>query len=243
MRNINAAGIIGLSLLSYLTLVVEIIIIFVLIIFLLKINFFITSTVSIIFLITGIIIFSFTKKKLFIYNKLKEKYRSYLNQHTIQSFGLIKIIKIFNKEKLISNFFKKPNYEMLNIEFKNDVMLQIPKLLIETVSVSSICFIIIFMIFGGSSIVEIIPIVTVYGAVAIRLMPSVTRIISSLQRLKTFSPLVTIVYDESKNCYNKKNQEIEKKIDNNFTFNNVRFGFEEKNLILDNINLEIKKMK
>lgn len=242
MRNINAAGIVGLYLISFLMLVIEIVIILTVMIFLLKVNFVITSIVSLIFLSSILTLFSLTKKKLFQFNYLKEKYQSIVNQHTIQSFSLIKVIKIFNKEKLISKIFKNSNFEMLNNSFKSDVMLHVPKLLIETLVVSSLCIIIIYMIWSGSSSKDIIPLITIYAASAIRLMPSATRIISSLQRLKTFLPSLMIISAEY-----KAKQIIDEKVNgNNFIFSklefkNVDFGFDNKKLIFKDLNIKIKK--
>jgi len=242
MRNINAAGIVGLYLISFLMLVIEITIILTVMIFLLKVNFVITSIVSLIFLSLILTLFSLTKKKLFQFNYLKEKYLSIVNQHTIQSFSLIKVIKIFNKEKLISKIFKNSNFEMLNNNFKSDVILHVPKLLIETLVVSSLCIIIIYMIWSGSGSKDIVPLITLYAASAVRLMPSATRIITSLQRLKTFLPSLMIISAEY-----KANQIIDEKVNgDNFIFSrlefkNVDFGFDNKKLIFKDLNIKIKK--
>jgi|TARA_B110000483_G_C18176148_1_gene535146 ABC-type multidrug transport system fused ATPase/permease subunit len=242
MRNINAAGIVGLYLMSILVLVIEIAIILIVMIFLLKVNFVITSIVSLMFLSSILTLFFLTKKKLFQFNYLKEKYLSIVNQHTIQSFSLIKVIKIFNKEKLISKIFENSNFEMLNNNFKSEVILHVPKLLIETLVVSSLCIIIIYMIWSGSGSKDIVPLITLYAASAVRLMPSATRIITSLQRLKTFLPSLMIISAEY-----KANQIIDEKVNgDNFIFSrlefkNVDFGFDNKKLIFKDLNIKIKK--
>ena len=242
MRNINAAGIVGLYLMSILVLVIEIAIILIVMIFLLKVNFVITSIVSLMFLSSILTLFFLTKKKLFQFNYLKEKYLSIVNQHTIQSFSLIKVIKIFNKEKLISKIFENSNFEMLNNNFKSEVILHVPKLLIETLVVSSLCIIIIYMIWSGSGSKDIVPLITLYAASAVRLMPSATRIIASLQRLKTFLPSLKIISAEY-----KANQIIDEKVNgDNFIFSrlefkNVDFGFDNKKLIFKDLNIKIKK--
>ena len=242
MRNINAAGIVGLYLMSILVLVIEIAIILIVMIFLLKVNFVITSIVSLMFLSSILTLFFLTKKKLFQFNYLKEKYLSIVNQHTIQSFSLIKVIKIFNKEKLISRIFENSNSKMLNNNFKSEVILHVPKLLIETLVVSSICIIIIYMIWSGSGSKDIVPLITLYAASAVRLMPSATRIITSLQRLKTFLPSLMIISAEY-----KANQIIDEKVNgDNFIFSrlefkNVDFGFDNKKLIFKDLNIKIKK--
>ena len=242
MRNIHAAGIVGLYLMSTLVLVIEIAIILIVMIFLLKVNFVITSIILLMFLSSILTLFFLTKKKLFQFNYLKEKYLSIVNQHTIQSFSLIKVIKIFNKEKLISRIFENSNSKMLNNNFKSEVILHVPKLLIETLVVSSICIIIIYMIWSGSSSKDIVPLITLYAASAVRLMPSATRIIASLQRLKTFLPSLKIISAEY-----KANQIIDEKVNgDNFIFSrlefkNVDFGFDNKKLIFKDFNIKIKK--
>jgi ABC-type multidrug transport system fused ATPase/permease subunit len=205
-----------------------------------SINFNVTLLVFVLFGAFIFIMHHLSKKKLFAYNQLIEEYRSTLNQHTIQSFGLIKIIKIFAKEKFISNFFKDSNFKMLNNIFKSDLILQIPRILIETFVILIICGIIIYSISSGSSALEIIPLISIYAAVAIRLMPSISRIISSTQRLKVYLPQMRIVFNEY-----HKDKEFKKKdtfIFSSIKFVNVSFRYNN-NFIFENLNIEIQKGK
>ncbi len=242
IRNINASGTVGLFLFSFLILIVEVSIILFLMIFLLNVNFTLTLAVIIIFSLAILILYFSTKRKLFEFNSLKEKITSVVNQESIQSLRLIKIIKIFKKEKLFSKKFTKSNFKKFDYNFKSEIILHVPKLLIETLVVISVCLIIIYMISLGNSSKEIIPLITIYAASAVRLMPSSTRIITSLQRLKVYLPALTIIYNE----FNVSGKKVEKIDEVNFTFSKLEFKdlsfrYNENKILFKNQNFKIEK--
>tara|TARA_Y100000816_G_scaffold291487_1_gene282993 strand:- start:131 stop:1837 length:1707 start_codon:yes stop_codon:yes gene_type:complete len=242
IRNINASGTVGLFLFSFLILIVEVSIILFLMIFLLNVNFALTLAVIIIFSLAILILYFSTKRKLFEFNSLKEKITSVVNQESIQSLRLIKIIKIFKKEKLFSKKFTKSNFKKFDYNFKSEIILHVPKLLIETLVVISVCLIIIYMISLGNSSKEIIPLITIYAASAVRLMPSSTRIITSLQRLKAYLPALTIIYNE----FNVSGKKVEKIDEVNFTFSKLEFKdlsfrYNENKILFKNQNFKIEK--
>ena len=111
-------GNVGLFLFSFLILIVEVSIILFLIIFLLNVNFTLTLAVIIIFSLAILILYFSTKGRLFEFNSLKEKITSVVNQESIQSLRLIKIIKIFKKEKLFSKNLLNQILKSLIIIFK-----------------------------------------------------------------------------------------------------------------------------
>ena len=242
IRNINASGTVGLFLFSFLILIVEVSIILFLMIFLLNVNFTLTLAVIIIFSLAILILYFSTKRKLFEFNSLKEKITSVVNQESIQSLRLIKIIKIFKKEKLFSKKFTKSNFKKFDYNFKSEIILHVPKLLIETLVVISVCLIIIYMISLGNSSKEITPLITIYAASAVRLMPSSTRIITSLQRLKVYLPALTIIYNE----FNVSGKKVEKIDEVNFTFSKLEFKdlsfrYNENKILFKNQNFKIEK--
>ena len=135
IRNINSTGAISLCLLSYLTLVAEIILTVSMISYLLFLNFLPTFIPLVFFVIFFLIIYRSSKKKIFDLTKLQQDLQGEINKDYIRAFGLVKIIKIFNLEKKIGKFFENPYFKNVDAEFKTGVLLQIPKLLVEALSV------------------------------------------------------------------------------------------------------------
>ena len=106
LRNLNISRIVSLCLVSYLTLALEASIISCFLIYILYLNFLTSSIITLIFIFFGLILYKTTRKKLHLWGSLKQDYDAKMNQQVIQSFTLIKNIKIFNKEKKYLIFLK-----------------------------------------------------------------------------------------------------------------------------------------
>lgn len=245
IRNINSTGAISLCLLSYLTLLVEIILSLTMISYLLFLNFIPTILAFTFFLVFFLIVYKSSKQKIFNLTKLQQDLQRIINKNYISSFGLMKIIKIFNLEKKILNFLNKPYFNSVNAEYKTGLILQIPKLLIEVCSILTICFVILFMsLLQNSSNEEILLFLIVYAAIGIRLIPASTRIMSSFQRIKTYSPPLILLFNEFKKTKtnillkNKVNVKISK-----IKLKNITIKYNSQRPVLKNISIEFEKNK
>lgn len=245
IRNINSTGAISLCLLSYLTLLVEIILSLTMISYLLFLNFIPTILAFTFFLVFFLIVYKSSKQKIFNLTKLQQDLQRIINKNYISSFGLMKIIKIFNLEKKILNFLNKPYFNSVNAEYKTGLILQIPKLLIEVCSILTICFVILFMsLLQNSSNEEILLFLIVYAAIGIRLIPASTRIMSSFQKIKTYSPPLILLFNEFKKTKtnillkNKVNVKISK-----IKLKNITIKYNSQRPVLKNISIEFEKNK
>ncbi len=246
LRNLNISRIVSLCLVSYLTLALELSVISCFLIYILYLNFSTSFIITLIFVSFGLILYKTTRKKLHLWGSLKQDYDAKMNQQIIQSFTLIKNIKIFNKEKKIFHFFKDLILKSEDLIFKTDIVQQLPRVLAETLGVISIAILIILLTISGKSNSEIITLTAVYAAVAFRLIPASTRIIAALQRIKNFAPSLTLIKGEFLSIEPKgiKTNEI-KKIEpikfNNIKLKKVSFSYDKKHDIFANINLQINK--
>lgn len=71
----------------------------------------------------------------------------------------------------------------------------LPRLVVETIIVAALMCGLAVGVALGNSIGEVLPVLTVFGVAAVRLMPSSTRIISSFASLRFFAPAVHAVVD------------------------------------------------
>ena len=213
--------------------------------YLLFLNFIPTILAFTFFLVFFLIVYKSSKQKIFNLTKLQQDLQRIINKNYISSFGLMKIIKIFNLEKKILNFLNKPYFNSVNAEYKTGLILQIPKLLIEVCSILTICFVILFMsLLQNSSNEEILLFLIVYAAIGIRLIPASTRIMSSFQRIKTYSPPLILLFNEFKKTKtnillkNKVNVKISK-----IKLKNITIKYNSQRPILKNISIEFEKNK
>lgn len=246
LRNLNISRIVSLCLVSYLTLALELSVISCFLIYILYLNFSTSFIIILIFVSFGLILYKTTRKKLHLWGSLKQDYDAKMNQQIIQSFTLIKNIKIFNKEKKIFHFFKDLILKSEDLIFKTDIVQQLPRVLAETLGVISIAILIILLTISGKSNSEIITLTAVYAAVAFRLIPASTRIVAALQRIKNFAPSLALIKGEFLSLEPKgiKTNEV-KKIEpikfNNIKLKKVSFSYDKKHDIFANINLQINK--
>jgi len=244
LRNVNASRSISLSISSYLILFLEATLIISFFIYLLFLSFISTLAIgcSIFFLI--IITYKLTKKKIFNLVELKQDLEALLNKHIFQSFSLIKNIKIFNKEKKIYDYFSKAFFKFENLHLKVDFIQQIPRAVTEVIVVLCLSIVVIILLNYDNSPIDIISKMAVYAAITFRLMPSTTKVISSLQRIKTYGPSLELIESEYSSFENKfiltddqKKQKIKLE---NIEFEHVSFNYKNNsNKILDDLNFKI----
>ena len=115
---------------------------------------------------------------------------------------------------------------------------QIPKIWIDFLAILSLCIIVQQ---SSNNVNDIIKIISVYIIAAYRLIPSITRILNSVQLLESVAPIINKLYINL-NTINKNNN---KEIKNILSFEklellNVNYKYtNSKRLILNNINIKI----
>lgn len=244
MRNMSSTASLSIGLSSYVILISEILLGSLMIAYLCFLNFLPTLLSIIFFLLLFLLIYRSSRKKISNLGQLNLNNSGLLNKQYIHAFGLIKTIKIFNLEKLLSNFFNKLFLNSLYTSYKLDLILQIPKLLVETVIILFICGIMIIMSVQGKTPTEILLIVAVYIAVGLRFMPLTTRVISAAQRIKTYTPAIINLFDEfiKTSFVTKVNEEnIIISSASEIKLENISHQFKDSHLILKDINMKINK--
>lgn len=207
-------------------------------------SFFLIVMTMIIFLIfykfVGNILKKIGKERLDVQNKVQKV--------VIQCLHGIKDIKIVNAE---NNFF---------FDFKNKIETLTKKLVSQKIFMDSPRFIIeIFVVFflvilsliilqQGKSFSELLIIVGVFAAAGFRIMPSLNRLVLSMQSLKYTHSVIDLIYND---LINLKTNNIERsQLDKNYIkeefkeikFENVSFKYQEDSkYIFKDINLKLLK--
>ena len=170
----------------------------------------------------------------------------------IQSITGIKEIKVGAKEEFFSENFTISGKKYISAEKWSTVFSNIPRLMIEMVSVCSTLAFIAFMIYKGKEIETLVPTLGAFAMAAMKLMPSANRIISAINQIVFQEPslnkLLTDIemFEEDEIRYAKYNKNNLNEIENKLSFNdkielhNVTYGYQNSDkLILDNANMEI----
>lgn len=184
----------------------------------------------------------FTKNRLqFLGNKVRN-FEQLRTKNYIESFNLIKEIKLFNNEKFFYNRDIDFTSGFLNNDFYYRYIKLFPRILLEMLLIFVLLFVITLLIESRDTqfVMEYLGIL---AATSIRLMPSANRIIVALQSLRFSIPATqNIIKELSKiNSNNSKNLIKKFNFENKLTFKNISFMYESSDKkIFENFNLEIK---
>lgn len=105
------------------------------------------------------------------------------NKWMLQSFDGIKEIKVARKEAYFLNRFDDYAEKSSNSEFTCSILSHVPRLMIEAITVAAMLVVVSFIVILGGDIETILPKLSAFAVAAIKLLPSVNRISTSLNQL------------------------------------------------------------
>jgi ATP-binding cassette, subfamily B, bacterial PglK len=249
IRNIENVAIFTEGINQFLFLLIELI--FILSILFLLIYVSLQSTLVLIFLIlfSFFVFKSFTKKKLIKLGDERQYFLKRKMQTIYESMQSIKEIKIFFSEIFFKNKYENDNAKYSHTARMFETYQSLPKIWLEMVGVTSLSIILVIMLYLGQSAEIVISTIAIFGVSAVRIIPSLNRLLSSFQFLNHYSSIIQITVKELNEDQALYNYKINKEIGTrnfNYSFKksleikNLSFSYGEKK-ILDNINLYIKK--
>jgi ATP-binding cassette subfamily C protein len=192
-------------------------------------------------MLTKNLLYKKKKKKITLTGKIFKSIR--------ETFSMIRFVKLKSKESYFYTNFKNAivNFHLLNRNFS--FFKEIPKNFLELIAIFLLGFVLLFKLQDESSIIDILPILGIYAAAALRIIPGVSRVLSLSQLIYYTGPSVQLLFPELIN----KNQSIDnlnfgsKKIkktdfESEITFNNVSYKYPDKeNFAIKNLNFTLKK--
>jgi ATP-binding cassette, subfamily B, bacterial PglK len=229
---------------SLTSIILESIMIVVLLSFLLVIQ---IKTTFIVIIFAGIIlyiIYIILKKNITNLGEKREKYNLINLRNIMQAFEGIKEIKIFQKEKEISQNFINNSKKIQKINWLVAFLNETPRLFFELISILSFLIILLFFVKLNYSFIEIISYFTVILAVFIRIMPSINKCIVSYVNITINKRSLNVIFEEliEKNTIKiiRANEKII--FNNKIIIKDLTFYYEkEEQKIFDKLNFEIKK--
>lgn len=193
-----------------------------------------------------LIFFNFIKTKLKILGEKRQIFNQNILDNLTVGLQNIKEAKIFGAENFFHQNFDKNIWFLSDVEKKNMNFLIFPKHLFEVISILFLCIFVIIMTKSNISAENIIISLAFFGAVGIRVIPLINRIVSAFQRIrygkKAFQTVLFNIQQIKNDPIYKKQIEVKnydyKKI-NNLTFNDVSFQINQ-HKILERISLNLK---
>jgi ABC-type multidrug transport system fused ATPase/permease subunit len=229
---------------AYITIFLEFLVILGLSIFL-----FIIEPKGAITLVLTVCFFSYlfhkiTSKRIAMWGEVQNYSHSLKNQYILQALGGIKEIKILGRIDMFFDKFKKLNKNLSKIHINYSIISGIPRVYLEFLAMLGLSILIIEMTLLSKSIETILPVIGIFLASAFRLLPSINKILGSLQLLKINQTVITNLKNEFRTSpiLNQKKDNLEIIFNKEIIFKNISYHYPNsiKN-VLENINFQIKK--
>ena len=228
---------------SYISLIIEIGLAVSVLVFLIIVEPFGSIITFLFLIITSGIYFRIIRKRVADYGEKRQEVDFKKNKTIIESLNGIKDIKILNIGGTFLKKFNEITKEFASINTNYTTISQFPRYMLELISIYGIFILMFVLIFQNQDSNYIITTLGIFVAGIFRLIPNVNKIIVSLQNLKYSLPsLNSIILELNSNVILNNNYSKRKnKLTSSIILNNISFNYDDKENILKNLNLEIKK--
>jgi len=163
----------------------------------------------------------------------------------------IKDVKVYNKEEFCTKTYNKSAVEYAGYQVQNNVLTNLPRLLIETVAIVGILAYLGVSMAAGVEMSTLMPLVSAFALAAMRLLPSVNRVNTYMANIAYYEPALNYIYENVDTKAMREQELIDANreanpntkqitIKDEIKLNNITFAYPntEKN-IFDNANMLI----
>ena len=113
----------------------------------------------------------------------------------LQSVTGIKDVKVYNKESYFTGRYRISSSEYAGYQVKNNVLTNLPRLLIETVAIVGILMYILISMAAGIDLKSLIPLISAFALAAMRLLPSVNRVNTYMANIAFYESALDYIYE------------------------------------------------
>lgn len=174
----------------------------------------ITIIMAIVLLLLVIIINRVIKPILRNAGKETQKSSSGMNKWLIQSIQGIKELKVSNKEEYFEQNYNKYGGRYVNALRKYYILSIIPRFFIEAACMSTVFVIVGIFIYRDADIESMIPVLSAIAVAAMRLLPSVNRVSSSLASISYNEPMLDKLIENLRGISGKEDVSLAMTFDN-----------------------------
>lgn len=250
IRNVNqqTLDLIQGFLFPILLLVTEILVVLLLLAFLIAINPIATLYVFVLIGVCVMGIFYYSRAKLQQSGEVVARNRSASNKAVLQSLGSFKTTKMLGKETFFVDSFNSAVQQMSIASQYLDLTQSLPRFFLETSIVTVMMSLAMILLYQGQPSGELILMLSVFGLAGIRLLPSMNRILNSLNSIKYMQGVLKDVMGDIVSATKmnntvkiNENSRTNEFVFESLTLKNINFNYVSNTPVLRNISLTIER--
>ena len=204
-----------------------------------------TLVVMLFFGLSSLLFYQFTKKRTTQWGKIREEIDRKISKTVLETLTGIKEVILLGKQYFFQEKLEQNNSIKASMSTKALTLRQIPRYYLELLSVFSLIFFIFIMLAQNKNIDNVIVTLGVFVAATFRILPSINRILGSLQNIKFYKSSIDLLYEEfdvviyenKLSGHNRKRTKLNKYI----KVNDVSFSYEGiDKIILDQVSFKLE---
>lgn len=185
------------------------------------------------------------KYKVKVLGKQAQNDRGIMIQTVNEGIGGLKDITVLNREKWFIHRLKKHIKRYASSQSFIHVASGSTKPILETISVAGMLLIVLLLYIQDRSLDVILPVLTLFGAATIRLMPALQETVSSYNSIRYYIYSVKVIFDDLKETIKNTNNtqpSVSYTFQNLIVFSNTSFFYPDSaTQAIKSINLSIRK--
>jgi ATP-binding cassette, subfamily B, bacterial PglK len=199
---------------------------------------------------SGYVFLKITQKKTVDSGRISRSASGDMNRMVLQGLGGFKDARVLNRENLFLKQYNRFANQGMKAAIYQSVVKSLPKPIIETLLVVGILTITLIMISEGRTFSEIIPVLTLFGVAAVKLMPIFNTFIQQITSIRYSAYSVYALYDDLELLENKFKSHRDKilsgskrlELNEHIELKNVSYRYPDSDeYAIKNINLVIPK--
>ncbi len=155
-----------------------------------------TILVVIILGVTSYTFHSSTKTRILHWGEARQLHDGLRIQHLQQGLGGAKDVKLLGREDDFLSQYAVHNAGSARMGERQTILAALPRLWLELLAVIGLAVLVFIMLAQGKSMTSLIPVLGLFAAAAFRLLPSVNRVLNTIQCLRYSLPVINVLYSE-----------------------------------------------
>jgi ATP-binding cassette, subfamily B, bacterial PglK len=136
-----------------------------------------------------------------------------MEQATDQALGGIKETKILGRERFWTEMFSRQAVLNLRAAYRASAFGNLPRLAIETLAVAGMVLVGVISVWQRGDVRRVLPLLGLFAVAAVRLMPSVNRMLLSLATIRNGLPAFEVVSSEGRDTTTLRSEEAQRSVE------------------------------
>lgn len=190
--------------------------------------------------------FLLTKNKINEWGKKRIQSETNRVKSIHHGLGSIKEILLRGSQNYFMNDYDFHNFSVASVMGKQATIQSYPRLLFESTTILLLFLFIFISSSNNASVEQIIATITIFAFAAIRLMPSISRLVGAYQNMRFARPVIEDFYEDISSIQKEylleeQTKHLEDIFLSKITLKNISFKYETSNqLIIENLSYDIK---